>query len=66
MLYVNGKEVDHRAGETIEVLLKRLGYNCSRVAVEKNLKIVPKAKYSAVTIEDNDRLEIVRFVGGGC
>ena len=46
-------------------LLEELGYQAGRIAVERNGEIVPKAQYGAVTLEDGDTLEVVRFVGGG-
>ena len=46
-------------------LLARLKISPSRVAVEYNLKILPKADYEATWLKDKDQLEIVHFVGGG-
>ena len=50
---------------TLPQLLEELGYQAGRIAVERNGEIVPKAQYGAVTLEDGDTLEVVRFVGGG-
>ncbi len=36
-----------------------------RIAVERNLEIVPKAKYAEVVLETGDVVEVVNFVGGG-
>ena len=36
-----------------------------KVAVERNLEIVPKSAFAATALEDGDRLEIVHFIGGG-
>ena len=53
------------AGKPLAQLLEELGYQAGRIAVERNGEIVPKAQYGAVTLEDGDTLEVVRFVGGG-
>ena len=52
-------------GKPLAQLLEELGYQAGRIAVERNGEIVPKAQYGAVTLEDGDTLEVVRFVGGG-
>lgn len=50
---------------TLKAFLEREGYAVDRVAVEKNGKIIPKALYENEPLAENDRLEIVSFVGGG-
>ncbi len=52
-------------GETVGSLLARLGIDPRRVAVERNLEIVPKARYDDTALAEGDRIEIVHFVGGG-
>ena len=64
MVTVNGQAQD-AAGKTLAELLASAGYETGRIAVERNGEIVPKAQYGAVTLEDGDTLEVVRFVGGG-
>lgn len=65
MIFVNGEE--RQLGECVQLdrLLIRLGYDITRVAVERNQEIVPRSQYSKVTVNDGDHLEVVRFVGGG-
>jgi len=46
-------------------LVRSLGFEGKRVAVERNGEIVPKSRYGATTLSDGDTLEIVRAVGGG-
>jgi len=50
---------------TVEEFLKDLGVDPRKVAVERNLEIVPKSSFAHMKIEDGDRLEIVQFIGGG-
>jgi thiamine biosynthesis protein ThiS len=46
-------------------LLRELGLNAGRVAIERNLEILPRPKWAETTVEAGDRYEIVQFVGGG-
>lgn len=63
MITVNGEKLDFSG--TVTELLAVLGYGEKRVAVELNENIVPKAQYESTEVSDGDKLEIVRFVGGG-
>lgn len=63
MITVNGEKLDFSG--TVTELLRILGYSEKRVAVELNENVVPKAEYENTSISDGDKLEIVRFVGGG-
>ena len=62
---INGEPKTTREGITIAAMLESLGINPIRVAVERNLEIVPRSTLADVTVEDGDRYEIVHFVGGG-
>jgi thiazole synthase len=46
-------------------MLRELGIDPKRVAVERNLSIVPRSTLDEVQVEDGDRYEVVHFVGGG-
>ena len=37
----------------------------TKVAVERNLEIVPKSAYVTTMLKENDKVEIVHFIGGG-
>ncbi|MGF1543316.1 MAG: sulfur carrier protein ThiS [Parvularculaceae bacterium] len=50
---------------TVASLTAALDLDPRKVAVERNLAIVPKSAYAATAIEEGDRIEIVTFVGGG-
>jgi thiazole synthase len=50
---------------TVDELLKHLSLDPAKVAVERNLEIVPRSTYPAVGLSEGDRLEIVQFIGGG-
>ena len=62
---VNGEHRRVRAGLTIADLALELGLEPTKVAVERNLEIVPRSTLPDVVIEDGDEYEIVTFVGGG-
>ena len=62
---VNGEHRRVHAGMTLLELAGELGLETTKVAVERNLSIVPRATLGQVLIEDGDDLEIVTFVGGG-
>jgi thiamine biosynthesis protein ThiS len=62
---VNGEPRRIGTGATIAAMLRELGIDPARVAVERNLAIVPRSTLDAVQVEDGDEYEIVHFVGGG-
>ena len=62
---VNGETRQAADGTTIRQLLEELQIPQTRVAVEINLEIAPKATYGERTLQDGDKIEIVHFVGGG-
>ncbi len=64
-IQLNGEPRSVAPGTSIAALAADLGLDPSKVAVERNLVIVPRSTLSQVMIEDGDVLEIVHFVGGG-
>ena len=62
---INGDEKAVESGQSIATMLEGLGINPVRVAVERNLEIVPRSTLADVEIADGDKFEIVHFVGGG-
>jgi sulfur carrier protein len=62
---INGETRQVSEGSTVRQLLDELQITATRVAVEVNLAIVPKAGYAEHTLQDGDAIEIVHFVGGG-
>jgi sulfur carrier protein len=53
------------AAPTIAALVRELGYENKRIAVERNGDIVPRSQHGSAALNDGDRLEIVVAVGGG-
>ena len=62
---VNGEALKIPSGSTVSDLLRLLALESSRVAVEHNLKVVPRAEHAGLRLNHGDKLEIVTFVGGG-
>lgn len=62
---VNGEERRIPHGTTVAGLLVLLGLEPRKIAVERNLEIVPKSLYDETCLRADDRIEIVQFVGGG-
>ena len=62
---VNGGHRRVMAGMTISELAAELGLEPTKVAVERNMEIVPRSTLTDVRVEDGDDFEIVTFVGGG-
>jgi thiamine biosynthesis protein ThiS len=62
---VNGETLRVPSGCTIAALLRLLSLDRARVAVEHNLRVVPRAEHAERQLNHGDRLEIVTFVGGG-
>ena len=61
----NGSHQRVPEGITVADLALELGLEPTKVAVERNLEIVPRSTLADVTVEDGDDFEIVTFVGGG-
>ena len=64
-IVVNGEERAANPGATVTDLLRELGLDSGRVAIERNLEILPRPKWAETKVTAGDRFEIVQFVGGG-
>ena len=53
------------AATTITELVESLSLDIAKVAVERNLVLVPRTLHAATPVEAGDRIEVVQFVGGG-
>jgi thiazole synthase len=62
---INGENRRLDGPVTLKALLAGLGLDPAKIAIERNLEIVPRSQYEAVTVDEGDRLEIVHFIGGG-
>lgn len=64
-MVINGKEMNLKDGITIEELLKKLDLDMDKVVAEVNLEIISKEKYYEFVLNEEDKVEIISFVGGG-
>jgi sulfur carrier protein len=64
-LTINGESRTFENLSTLATLIDVLNLKGDRVAVELNREIVPRTQWESTPIKDNDKLEIVHFVGGG-
>ena len=62
---VNGEAKSFQFDLSVRGLLTALGLDPKKIAVERNLEIVPRSTYDAVMVSDGDKFEIVHFIGGG-
>jgi sulfur carrier protein len=64
-IVVNGEPQSAVNGATVSQLLETLGLHAGRVAIERNLEILPRSEWARTQVARGDRYEIVQFVGGG-
>lgn len=64
-MIINGKEMNFDSGITVEQLLTELNLPKEKVVVEVNVEIIDITKYASTVLDKGDKVEIVRFVGGG-
>jgi thiamine biosynthesis protein ThiS len=64
-LTINGEARQYDALTSLSSLIETLGLDPRKVAIERNLEIVPRSTYAATPLSDGDRIEIVHFIGGG-
>jgi sulfur carrier protein len=62
---VNGEQRSVAAALSVAELLREMGLEGKRLAVERNGEIVPKSNHAATALAEGDRIEIVIAVGGG-
>jgi sulfur carrier protein len=65
IIKLNGEHREIPEGLTVEKLLEHLGMADGRVAIERNLDILPRSLWRETQVQSNDSFEIVHFVGGG-
>lgn len=64
-IYINGEESLVESGLSISQLLLNLNLDISKIAIEKNLDIINFEDFDFNIVNENDRIEIVHFIGGG-
>ena len=64
-IQLNGKKITIKSKASIYQLLKKFKLNNKKVAIEHNGIIVPRSNYKKRYLKNNDKLEVVYFIGGG-
>ena len=64
-IVVNGETREVPENLTVATLVEHLALPSERTAVERNREVIRRADWPIVPVTDNDRIEIVHFVGGG-
>ena len=64
-LLVNGEHVELPDNTNVADLIKHLGCQDQRIALEVNEAIIPKSTHEEFLLSDNDKIEIIKAVGGG-
>ena len=62
---VNGKLKTININVNLSILIKNLKIQLKKVAIELNGEIVDKKKLNRIILKNNDRIEVVHFIGGG-
>jgi sulfur carrier protein len=62
---INGEEQEIPDGLNVAAMLEHLGLGGKRVAIERNLDILPRTEWNGTAVQPQDSFEIVHFVGGG-
>ena len=64
-VYVNGEAREVQGSPTLAELITELDLPAARIAVELNREVVRRGDWANTMLRDEDRIEIVHFVGGG-
>jgi thiamine biosynthesis protein ThiS len=64
-IQVNGEPREVPKGLNVTQLLAHLGLTANRLAIERNLELLPRGQWATTVVSGGDRLEIVHLVGGG-
>ena len=64
-IQLNGKKVKIQRSLSIKDLIKKYRLKENKIAIELNGTILPKVHYKNKKVKNNDKIEIVQFIGGG-
>tara|TARA_Y100000590_G_C15331944_1_gene868042 strand:- start:141 stop:344 length:204 start_codon:yes stop_codon:yes gene_type:complete len=64
-IQLNGKKIKIYRDLNVKDLVKKYKLNEKKIAIELNGTILPKSRYDKKKLKDNDKIEIVQFIGGG-
>jgi len=64
-IQLNGKKIKIGTRVSVYNLLKKFKLNNKKIAIEHNGVIVPKVNFKKKILKNNDKIEVVHFIGGG-
>ncbi|HKG48333.1 MAG TPA: sulfur carrier protein ThiS [Pyrinomonadaceae bacterium] len=64
-VFVNGESKDLEGEPSLAELITQLDLPAARIAIELNREVVRRSNWDRTMLADEDRIEIVHFVGGG-
>ncbi len=64
-IILNGENYYLETNQSIHDLVKELELDITKIAIEKNLEIIANDLFAKTPIKENDKIEIVSFIGGG-
>ncbi|HEX5874967.1 MAG TPA: sulfur carrier protein ThiS [Pyrinomonadaceae bacterium] len=64
-VYINGESREVQGTPTLAELITQLDLPAARIAVELNREVVRRSDWGNTALHEDDRIEIVHFVGGG-
>ncbi len=64
-VYINGESREVQGSPSLADLINQLDLPAARIAVELNRAVVRRDEWHETMLHDDDRIEIVHFVGGG-
>ena len=64
-VYINGEAKEIQGTPTLAELINQLDLPAARIAVELNREVVRRSDWGNTMVHEDDRIEIVHFVGGG-
>ena len=64
-VFINGEQKDFSSAVSLAELVEQLDLPAARIAIEVNREVVRRGDWGGTMLKDEDRIEIVHFVGGG-
>ena len=64
-VYINGDKKLISVSSNLSDVLKNFEIDANKIAIEINKKVIPKSLYKNTLIKNEDKIEIVQFIGGG-
>ena len=64
-VYINGEKKLISISSNLSDVLKNFDIDANKIAIEINKKVIPKSLYKNTLIKNEDKIEIVQFIGGG-